>query len=54
MIHLVQKYVGGAKSAPTLSKIGSGSWEKKKQSATEAVAAVGPSVGKKVTNAPSC
>jgi hypothetical protein len=38
-IDLVQKYVGGAKSAPTLSKIGSGSWERKKQAVSEAVAA---------------
>lgn len=38
LIHLVQKYVGGGKSAPTLSKIGSGSWERKKQAVAEAVA----------------
>src|SRR4029077_6160429 len=38
LIHLVQKYVGGAKSTPTLSKIGSNSWEHKKQAVAEAVA----------------
>ncbi|MSR60061.1 MAG: transcription-repair coupling factor [Planctomycetaceae bacterium] len=38
LIHLVQKYVGGSKTAPTLSKIGSGSWERKKNSVAEAVA----------------
>jgi transcription-repair coupling factor (superfamily II helicase) len=38
LIHLVQKYVGGAKSSPTLSKIGSNSWEHKKQGVAEAVA----------------
>ncbi|HEY2253121.1 MAG TPA: transcription-repair coupling factor [Planctomycetaceae bacterium] len=38
LIHLVQKYVGGAKSTPTLSKIGSNSWERKKQGVAEAVA----------------
>lgn len=38
LIHLVQKYVGGAKSAPTLSKIGSNSWEHRKQAVAEAVA----------------
>ena len=38
LIHLVQKYVGGGKVAPTLSKIGSGSWEKKKQAVADAVA----------------
>jgi len=37
LIHLVQKYVGAAKAAPELSKIGSGSWAKKKQKAAEAV-----------------
>jgi len=38
LIHLVQKYVGGAKSTPTLSKIGSNSWEHKKQAVADAVA----------------
>ena len=38
LIHLVQKYVGGAKSTPTLSKIGSNSWEHKKQAVAEALA----------------
>jgi len=38
LIHLVQKYVGGAKSSPTLSKIGSNSWENRKQSVASAVA----------------
>ena len=38
LIHLVQKYVGGAKSTPTLSKIGSNSWEHKKQAVSEALA----------------
>ena len=38
LIHLVQKYVGGAKSNPTLSKIGSHSWEHRKQAVAEAVA----------------
>jgi transcription-repair coupling factor (superfamily II helicase) len=38
LIHLVQKYVGGAKTAPMLSKIGSGSWERKKQAVADAVA----------------
>jgi transcription-repair coupling factor (superfamily II helicase) len=38
LIHLVQKYVGGGKSAPTLSKIGSGSWERKKQAVAESLA----------------
>ncbi len=38
LIHLVLKYVGGAKSTPTLSKIGSNSWEHKKQAVAEAVA----------------
>jgi transcription-repair coupling factor (superfamily II helicase) len=36
-IDLVQKYVGGGKSAPALSKIGSSSWEKRKQRVAEAV-----------------
>jgi len=38
LIHLVQKYVGGSKSSPTLSKIGSSSWEHRKQAVAEAVA----------------
>ncbi len=37
LIHLVQKYVGGAKSAPNLSRLGSKSWERKKQAVEEAV-----------------
>lgn len=36
-IDLVQKYVGGAKSRPTLAKIGSPSWTKKKDSVQAAV-----------------
>jgi transcription-repair coupling factor (superfamily II helicase) len=36
-IELVQKYVGGAKSAPNLAKIGSPSWAKKKDSVQAAV-----------------
>ena len=38
LIHMVQKYVGGAQSAPQLSKLGTNSWEKKKQQVAEAVA----------------
>ncbi len=38
LIHLVQKYVGGSKSSPTLSKIGTSSWEHRKQAVAEAVA----------------
>lgn len=38
LIHLVQKYVGGSKTTPTLSKIGSNSWEHRKQAVAEAVA----------------
>ena len=38
LIHLVQKYVGGTKSAPQLSRVGSGLWEKKKQQVASAVA----------------
>ena len=38
LIHLIQKYVGGSKSTPTLSKIGSNSWEHRKQAVAEAVA----------------
>jgi transcription-repair coupling factor (superfamily II helicase) len=37
LIHLVQKYVGGAKSTPELSKVGGTSWAKKKQKVAEAV-----------------
>ncbi|MFO1021333.1 MAG: transcription-repair coupling factor [Planctomycetales bacterium] len=37
LIHLVQKYVGGAKGVPQLSKVGSSSWEKKKQSVAQAL-----------------
>ncbi|MBS0263981.1 MAG: transcription-repair coupling factor [Planctomycetes bacterium] len=37
LIHLVQKYVGGAKSTPTLSKIGSNSWENRKRAVSEAL-----------------
>jgi transcription-repair coupling factor (superfamily II helicase) len=36
-IDLVQKYVGGGKAAPPLSKIGSSAWEKRKQRVAEAV-----------------
>ena len=36
-IDLVQKYVGGGKAAPTLSKIGSSTWEKRKKRVAEAV-----------------
>ncbi|MBX6313851.1 MAG: transcription-repair coupling factor [Isosphaeraceae bacterium] len=36
-IDLVQKYVGGGKAAPALSKIGSSAWEKKKKRVAEAV-----------------
>ncbi len=36
-IELVQKYVGGGKSSPTLSKIGSSSWERRKERAADAV-----------------
>ncbi len=36
-IHLVQKYVGGTKSRPTLARIGGKSWVKQKQLAEEAV-----------------
>lgn len=37
LIHLVQKYIGGAKTAPELSKLGGNSWAKKKQKVAEAV-----------------
>jgi transcription-repair coupling factor (superfamily II helicase) len=36
-IDLVQKYVGGGKAAPVLSKIGSSTWEKRKERVAEAV-----------------
>ena len=36
-IDLVQKYVGGGKSDPSLSKIGSSAWEKKKRRVADAV-----------------
>jgi transcription-repair coupling factor (superfamily II helicase) len=36
-IDLVQKYVGGGKANPALSRIGSSSWEKRKQRVAEAV-----------------
>jgi transcription-repair coupling factor (superfamily II helicase) len=36
-INLVQKYVGGTKSRPTLARIGGGSWERTKQRAEAAV-----------------
>jgi transcription-repair coupling factor (superfamily II helicase) len=36
-IDLVQKYVGGGKAAPVLSKIGSSTWEKRKSRVAEAV-----------------
>ncbi|WP_246196472.1 transcription-repair coupling factor [Aquisphaera giovannonii] len=36
-IDLVQKYVGGGKAAPPLSKIGASSWEKRKKRVEEAV-----------------
>lgn len=37
LIHLVQKYVGGGKTAPELSKLGGSGWHKKKQKVAEAV-----------------
>ena len=36
-IDLVQKYVGGGKAGPVLSKIGSSTWEKRKKRVAEAV-----------------
>ena len=36
-IDLVQKYVGGGKATPALSKIGSSAWEKRKKRVAEAV-----------------
>ncbi len=38
LIHLVQKYVGAAKIAPQLSKLGGSSWAKKKARVADAVA----------------
>lgn len=38
LIHLVQKYVGAAKTAPVLSKVGGQGWERRKAAAAEAVA----------------
>ncbi len=38
LIHLVQKYVGAANTSPTLSRIGTNSWEKRKQATASAVA----------------
>ncbi|MBT6153425.1 MAG: transcription-repair coupling factor [Planctomycetaceae bacterium] len=37
LIHLVQKYVGSAKIAPKLSKLGGSAWAKKKQKAAKSV-----------------
>jgi len=37
LIHLVQKYVGGAKHAPELSVIGTSAWSRKKAKVAEAV-----------------
>lgn len=37
LIHLVQKYVGGGKSSPELSKLGGTSWTNKKKRVAEAV-----------------
>lgn len=37
LIHLVQKYVGAAQSAPKLAKIGSASWVKSKKKVSDAV-----------------
>jgi transcription-repair coupling factor (superfamily II helicase) len=36
-IELVQKYVGGSKSAPTLSRVGTSAWEKRKDRVAAAV-----------------
>lgn len=38
LIHLVQKYVGAAKTAPTLSKVGGTLWGRQKQKVSAAVA----------------
>ena len=37
LIHLVQKYVGAARTAPRLSKVGGTSWSKKKQKVADAI-----------------
>jgi len=37
LIHLVQKYVGAARAAPNLSKVGGKSWAKRKQRVSQAV-----------------
>ncbi len=37
LIHLVQKYVGAAKTAPRLSKVGGSLWNKKKRKVSEAI-----------------
>lgn len=37
LIHLVQKYIGPAKTTPELSKFGGTSWDRKKEKVTEAV-----------------
>lgn len=37
LIHLVQKYIGGTKASPELSKLGGSSWANKKKRVTEAV-----------------
>jgi transcription-repair coupling factor len=37
LIHLVQKYIGGSKSSPELSKLGGTSWANKKKRVTQAV-----------------
>ncbi len=37
LIHLVQKYIGGGKASPELSKLGGSSWATKKKKVTEAV-----------------
>jgi transcription-repair coupling factor (superfamily II helicase) len=37
LVHLVQKYIGGGKHAPPLSKLGTKSWANKKEKAAQAV-----------------
>lgn len=37
LIHLVQKYIGGGKSSPELSKLGGSTWSNKKKRVAEAV-----------------
>ena len=37
LIHLVQKYIGGAKGAPQLSKLGTATWNRKKERVAQAV-----------------